>query len=83
MRCTLMAFCATMSLVRRMNTMIKQGAALPFNTSSCYVNATKRRAMNAIGVVEMLIRKPGKTDNGSDANDAVLYATVGPKRVEI
>ncbi|EDX02595.1 uncharacterized protein LOC6525665 [Drosophila yakuba] len=41
-RCTLKAFCATMSLVRRMNTMIKQGAALPFNTSSCYVNATKK-----------------------------------------
>ncbi|EDW49049.1 GM16341 [Drosophila sechellia] len=42
MRCTLKAFCATMSLVRRMNTMIKQGAALPFNTSSCYDNATKK-----------------------------------------
>ncbi|EDX16339.1 mkg-r [Drosophila simulans] len=41
MRCTLKAFCAAMSLVRRMNTMIKQGAALPSNTSSCYVNATK------------------------------------------
>ncbi|XP_039498623.1 uncharacterized protein LOC120456093 [Drosophila santomea] len=40
--CTLKAFCATMSLVRRMNTMIKQGAALPFNTSSCYVKATKK-----------------------------------------
>lgn len=42
MRCTLKAFYATMSLVRRMNTLIKQGAALPFNTSSCYVDATKK-----------------------------------------
>ncbi|XP_017055941.1 uncharacterized protein LOC108097916 [Drosophila ficusphila] len=39
--CTWKAFCATMSLVRRMNTMIKQGTALPFNTSNCYTTATK------------------------------------------
>ncbi|XP_016979920.1 uncharacterized protein LOC108045203 [Drosophila rhopaloa] len=40
--CTFKAFCATMSLVRHMNTMIHQGHDLPFKTGACYVDATNK-----------------------------------------
>ncbi|KAI8036094.1 uncharacterized protein LOC128260476 [Drosophila gunungcola] len=39
--CTFKAFCATMSMVRSMNVVIKQASRLPPNTAACYVSATK------------------------------------------
>ncbi|XP_017067359.1 uncharacterized protein LOC108105355 [Drosophila eugracilis] len=42
LRCTLKLFYATMSIVRNMNVMIKDGHALPFKTAACYVDATNK-----------------------------------------
>ncbi|KAH8237650.1 hypothetical protein KR038_004525 [Drosophila bunnanda] len=40
-KCFIKLFRATMSLVRRMNIMIKQSGRLPSNTATCFVGATK------------------------------------------
>ncbi|KAH8235604.1 hypothetical protein KR032_003759 [Drosophila birchii] len=41
LKCFKRLFWATMSLVHRMNIMIKQSVHLPSNTATCYVSATK------------------------------------------